>query len=431
MLYFILTIGLILLLAAGIPVAFSLLLTGAIGYLVNMGNIGVWLEMTILPMRMSYSLQNFLLLSIPLFILAAKLMNGSSITEKLFGFANICVGWLPGGIGHANIFASLLFAGMSGTAVSDAAGLGQIEIAAMKKNKYDSGFSAAVTAASSTIGPIFPPSVPMVMFSTISGVSVGKLFLGGVFPGLFLTVILMGMVYLYAKKRGYPREKFPTFSIIIHGLKDAIFPLLTPILLLTGIWSGIFTATEAAAIAALYALLVSIFIFKEMTWKLFIQILKETARDTASIGLVVASAAFYGWVLARSGLTTTFAHWFLSITTNPILFMLLVNIFFLIVGCFLESIAAITIFGPVMLEPAIQLGIDPLFFGVVMVFNLMIGLITPPFGIVLFITADQAKIDFQTMVKAILPFFIPLIGTLIFMSIFPSIITWLPNLLMG
>lgn len=431
MLYFILTIGLILLLAMGIPVGFSLMLAGAIGYLVNIGNIGAWMEMTILPMRISYSLQNFLLLSIPLFILAAKLMNGSSITEKLFGFANVCVGWLPGGIGHANIFASLLFAGMSGTAVSDAAGLGQIEIAAMTKNGYEPDFSAAVTAASSTIGPIFPPSVPMVMFSTISGVSVGKLFLGGVVPGLLLTIILMAMVFLYAKKRGYPKENFPTLPIFLKSLKDAILPLLTPVLLLAGIWSGLFTATEAAAVAALYALFVSVFIFKEMNWKLFVQILKETARDTASIGLVVSSAAFYGWVLARSGLTTTFANWFLSITTNPIFFMILVNIFFLIIGCFLESIAAITIFGPVMLAPAIQLGIDPLFFGVVMVFNLMIGLITPPFGIVLFITADQAKIDFQTMVKATMPFFIPLLGTLIMMSIFPSIITWLPNLLMS
>jgi len=430
MLYFILTIGLIILLAMGIPVGFSLMLTGAIGYMVNIGDIGAWMEMTILPMRMSYSLQNFLLLSIPLFILAAKLMNGSSITEKLFGFANTCVGWLPGGLGHANIFASLLFAGMSGTAVSDAAGLGQIEIAAMTKNGYEPDFSAAVTAASSTIGPIFPPSVPMVMFSTVSGVSVGKLFLGGVVPGILLTLVLMVMVYFYAKKRGYPREKFPTPSVFWNSFKGAILPLLTPVILLAGIWSGTFTATEAAAIAALYALIVSVFIFKEMTWKLFVQILKDTARDTASIGLVTSAAAFYGWVLARSGLTSVFADWILGITTNPVLFMLIINVFFLVIGCFLESIAAITIFGPVMLAPALQLGIDPLYFGVVMVFNLMIGLITPPFGIVLFITADQAKIDFNRMVRATSPFLIPLLGTLILMSFIPGIITWLPNLLM-
>lgn len=430
MLYLILTIGLILLLSMGIPVGFSLMLCGALGYITNMGDVGLWFQMTILPMRMSYSLQNFLLISIPLFILAAKLMNGSSITEKLFGFANVCVGWLPGGLGHANIFASLLFAGMSGTAVSDAAGLGQIEIAAMTKNGYDPDFSAAVTAASSTIGPIFPPSVPMVMFSTVSGVSVGKLFLGGVVPGVLLTLALMVMVYFYAKKRGYPREKFPTVPVFLTSLKGAILPLLTPVILLFGIWSGRFTATEAAAIAALYALLVSTFIFKEMTWKLLFQILKETARDTASIGLVTSAAAFYGWVLARSGLTAAFADWILGITTNPIFFMLLVNIFFLAIGCFLESIAAITIFGPVMLAPAILLGIDPLYFGVVMVFNLMVGLITPPFGIVLFITADQAKISFQRMVKAVAPFYIPLIGCLILMSVIPGIITWLPNLLM-
>ena len=240
----------------------------------------------------------------------------------------------------------------------------------------------------------------------------------------------MVMVYFYAKKRGYPKADFPTRKTFLKGLKDAIFPLLTPIILLVGIWSGKFTATEAAAIAALYALIVSVFIFKEMNLKLFIQILKETARDTASIGIVTSAAAFYGWVLARSGLTTIFAEWILSITTNPIFFMLLVNIFFLVIGCFLESIAAITIFGPVMLAPAIQLGIDPLYFGVVMVFNLMIGLITPPFGIVLFITADLAKISFQRMVKATAPFLLPLLFILVLMSIFPGIITLLPNMLM-
>jgi tripartite ATP-independent transporter DctM subunit len=430
MLYAILTLGLIILLAMGIPVGFSLLLTGAIGYMVNIGDIGAWMEMTILPMKMSYSLQNFLLLSIPLFILAAKVMNGSSITKKLFGFANVCVGWLPGGLGHANIFASLLFAGMSGTATSDAAGLGQIEIEAMKQNGYDDDFSAAVTAASTTIGPIFPPSVPMVMYSTISGVSVGKLFLGGIVPGILLTIVLMIMVYFYARKRNYPKESFPTWARFWDSFKSAIFPILTPIILLSGIWSGMFTATEAAAIAALYALLVSVFIFKEMTWKLLLQILKETARDTASIGLVVAAAAFYGWVLARSGLTVAFADWILGLTSNRILFMLLVNLFFLVIGCFLESIAAITIFGPVMLAPAIQLGIDPLFFGVIMVFNLMIGLVTPPFGIVLFITADQAKISFHKMVKATMPFLIPLLVMLVLMSVIPGIVTGLPNLLM-
>ncbi len=324
---------------------------------------------------------------------------------------------------------------MSGTATSDAAGLGQIEIEAMKQNGYDADFSAAVTAASTTIGPIFPPSVPpMVMYSTISGVSVGKLFLGGIVPGILLTIVLMIMVYFYARKRNYPRESFPpTWARFWDSFKSAIFPpiLTPPIILLSGIWSGMFTATEAAAIAALYALLVSVFIFKEMTWKLLLQILKETARDTASIGLVVAAAAFYGWVLARSGLTVAFADWILGLTSNRILFMLLVNLFFLVIGCFLESIAAITIFGPVMLAPAIQLGIDPLFFGVIMVFNLMIGLVTPPFGIVLFITADQAKISFHKMVKATVPpFLIPLLVMLVLMSVIPGIVTGLPNLLM-
>ena len=372
---------------------------------------------------------NFLLLSIPLFILAAKLMNGSSITKRIFDFANVTVGWLPGGLGHTNIFASLLFAGMSGTAVSDAAGLGQIEIKAMVDAGYDPDFSAAATAASSTIGPIFPPSVPMVMYSTISGVSVGSLFMGGVVPGVLMTIAMMVMVIVYARKKNYPRRPFPTFREFWEAFKYAIIPLLTPVILLTGIWSGWFTTTEAAVVATVYALIVSTLVYREMPFKLFVQILKETAKDTASIGFVTAAAAFYGWVLARSGLNNTIAEFLVSFTTNPVIFMFVVNIFLLIVGCFMESIAAIMVFGPVLLQASNAMGIDPLYFGLVMVLNLMIGLNTPPFGITLFISADIAGISFKQMVKAMLPFYVPLFGMLILLSVFPPVGTWLPSLL--
>ena len=228
----ILTIGLVVLLALGVPVGISLCVIGCVGFMVNSGTIVSWFQLISMPIKLTSSLQNFLLLSIPLFILAAKIMNGSSITKRIFRFANTAVGWLPGGLGHANILASLLFAGMSGTAVSDAAGLGQIEIEAMKENGYDVDFSAAVTAASSTVGPIFPPSVPMVMYSTISGVSVGSLFLGGVVPGVLMTIFMMVLVYVIALRRGYPREKFPTLKELGSSFMDALVPLLTPIILL-------------------------------------------------------------------------------------------------------------------------------------------------------------------------------------------------------
>lgn len=425
----ILTIGLVVMLALGVPVGISLCVIGCVGFMVNSGTIVSWFQLISMPIKLTSSLQNFLLLSIPLFILAAKIMNGSSITKRIFRFANTAVGWLPGGLGHANILASLLFAGMSGTAVSDAAGLGQIEIEAMKENGYDVDFSAAVTAASSTVGPIFPPSVPMVMYSTISGVSVGSLFLGGVVPGVLMTIFMMVLVYVIALRRGYPREKFPTLKELGSSFMDALVPLLTPIILLVGIWTGLFTTTESAVVATVYALFVSFFVFHEMTLSRLWQIIKETVRDTASIGFVTAAAAFYGWVLTRCGVSNAIAEFLASVTTNPAIFMLIVNIALLIIGCFMESIAAILVFGPVLLTAATAMGIDPLYFGLVMVLNLMIGLTTPPFGVCLFVIADTAKISFQRMVKAMLPFYIPLFGMLILLSLFPAIGTWLPGLL--
>ena len=394
-----------------------------------MGSINGFLQLYVVPLKMSYSLSNFLLLSIPLFIMAAKVMNSSSITKKIFGFANTAVGWLPGGLGHANVFASLLFAGMSGTAVSDAAGLGSIEIEAMKNEGYDAEFAAAVTAASSTVGPIFPPSVPMVMFATVSSVSVGSLFLAGVVPGVIMTIAMMILVYVIAKKRNYPRAPFPTVKSFAKGFIDAFIPLLTPIILLVGIWTGVFTTTESAVIATAYAILISFVLYRDMSFKSLFRIFKETAIDTASIGLVVAAAAFYGWVLARSGLTVALAEWVVSVAKTPTMFLIMINVFFLIIGCFLESIAAILIFGPILVSPAVAIGVDPLVLGLVIVLNLSLGLLTPPFGIVLFITKDMAKVSFGKMVKAVLPFFVPLFGTLILITFCPQIATFLPHLL--
>ncbi len=426
---FVLTVGLIILLALGIPVGICLCVVGCIGYIINMGDINSWFMLFAMPLKLTSSLQNFLLLSIPLFILAAKIMNGSSITKRIFDFANVVVGWLPGGLGHTNIFASLLFAGMSGTAVSDAAGLGQIEIKAMTDAGYDPDFSAAATAASSTIGPIFPPSVPMVMYSTISGVSVGSLFMGGVLPGILMTLAMMAMVIVYARKKNYPRMPFPTFKQFWEAFKRAFIALLTPVILLVGIWAGFFTATEAAVVATVYALIISTLVYRDLPLQRFFEVLKETAHDTASIGFITAAAAFYGWVLARSGVNNVISEYLMTFTDSPVVFMFVVNIFLLIVGCFMESIAAIMVFGPVLLQASTALGIDPLYFGLVMVLNLMIGLNTPPFGVTLFVSADIAGISFKRMVKAMVPFYVPLFGMLILLSVCPAVGTWLPSLL--
>ncbi len=429
MIYLVVTAGLILLLVLGFPIGVALGIIGFSGYMLNIGPVMAWVNAGILPQKMSYSLMNFLLISIPLFIFAAKIMNGSGITKRIFSFANTVVGFLPGGLGHANVVSSLIFSGMSGAAVSDASGLGQIEIEAMTSHGYDPDFSAAVTASSSTIGPIFPPSVPMVVFSTISGVSVGKLFLGGVIPGLLMTAAIMVMIVIYAMKRGYERLPVPTPGEVVLAFGKALLPMLTPVILLIGIWTGVFTPTEAAAVAALYALIVSAGVYRDLSFSGLFQLLKDTARETANIGFVIAAAAFYGWVLARSGMTMFLAEWIGSVATSPLAFLFLVNIFFLIVGCFLEAIAAILVFGPILYPVSVTLGIDPVQFGVIMVLNLMIGLLTPPFGIVLFIVRDLAKITFRQMIRATIPFLVPLFAVLILMNLFPGIVTWLPGML--
>lgn len=425
----VLLIGFVVLLALGVPIGVSLLAAGSAGFILSYGEISAWLDLISMPLKLTGSLQNFLLLSIPMFILAAKIMNGASITKRIFDFANVVVGWLPGGLGHANIVASLIFAGMSGTAVSDAAGLGQIEIEAMSSNGYDREFSAGVTAASSTIAPIFPPSVPMVMYATVSGASVGALFMGGVIPGILMTISMMAIVYVVAKKRHYPKMPFPSLKTLATSFWKALIPMMTPVILLAGIWTGVFTTTEAAAVATIYALFVSFVVFREMTWARLWQILKEVSRDTANTAFVVAAAAFYGWVLARCGVTNAIANWLIGITDSPIVFMLIVNIALLVIGCFMEAIAAILVFGPVLMQAITALSIDPVYFGVIMVLNLMIGLLTPPFGVCLFITADVAKINFKSMLKGVLPFYIPLFATLILITVFPGLITWLPSFL--
>ena len=425
----VLLIGFVVLLALGVPIGMSLLVAGAAGFMVSYGDIAAWFDLVAMPLKLTSSLQNFLLLSIPMFILAAKIMNGASITKRIFDFANIVVGWLPGGLGHANIVASLIFAGMSGTAVSDAAGLGQIEIEAMTTNGYDKEFSAGVTAASSTIAPIFPPSVPMVMYATVSGASVGALFMGGVLPGLIMTISMMAIVWVVAQKRHYPKMPFPSLKEVGTAAWKAVLPMMTPVILLAGIWTGIFTTTEAAAVATMYALIVSTFVFREMSWKHLWEILKEVSRDTANTAFVVAAAAFYGWVLARCGATNAIANWLIGITDSPMVFMLIVNLALLVVGCFMEAIAAILVFGPVLMQAVTALAIDPVYFGVVMVLNLMIGLLTPPFGVCLFITADVAGINFKQMVKGVAPFYIPLFFTLIQLTLVPGVATWLPSFL--
>jgi len=424
---YILGLGLVVLLVLGLPVAFGLGLSGVVAAIVN----GQLFQFSIIANKMQFSLQNFLLIAIPLFILAAKLMNTAGITQKIFRFADTLVGFLPGGLGHANVVASLIFAGMSGAAVVDAAGLGQVELDAMNKSGYPKDFSVAVTGASSTIGPIFPPSIPMVVFSFVSGVSVGRLFLGGVVPGVLMSVVLMIMIAFYAKRNNFPRSGFPKFAVAAKIFLDALLPLLTPVILLGGIWLGIFTPTEAAAMAVCYALIIGLFVIRELKFRDVVRVFVETAKETAIIGFVVAASGIYGFVLMQSGTTIEIANWLVSISQSPLVILLTINVFLLIIGCFIDSTVAILILGPLLMPVIEKVGIDPVHFGVVMVLNLMIGLLTPPFGIVLFVLAQVSGLKFAQVVKAILPFLIPLFAVLILIVFVPEVVTFLPNLVMG
>ena len=421
-----LTLGLVVFLMMGLPVAMALGLSAVGASLLS----GAPFQFTILSQKMQFALQNYVLLAIPLFILAAKLMNTAGISLRIFRFADTLVGFLPGGLGHANILGSLIFSGMSGAAVVDAAGLGQIEHEAMTKSGYPSKFAVACTASSSIIGPIFPPSIPMVVFSFVSGVSVGRLFLGGVVPGLLMTAALMVWVAIQAKKHNYPRQPFPTMATATKSFSEAVVPLMAPIILLGGIWLGIFTPTEAAGVASLYALVVGIFALRELSLQDLVRAFTETARETAIIGFLVAASAFYGWVLMRTGLTLKLAEWLVGISRDPWVILILINLFLIVVGCFLDSTVAILILGPVFMPVIAAVGIDPVHFGVVMVLNLMIGLMTPPFGMILFVMQQVSGLSFEEVVKACMPPMVPLAIVLVLITFFPSIVIWLPNLVM-
>lgn len=372
---------------------------------------------------------NFTLLAIPFFLLAAKMMNVGSITKKIFNFANSLVGWIPGGLAHANIVASILFAGMSGAAVADASGLGTIEVEAMKNEGFDADFSAAVTAASSTIGPIIPPSIPLVMFGVAGGVSISKLLIAGLIPGIMMGILMMIVSYIISKKRNYPKRKYPSLKEFIKLFLDAFFPMMTPIILIGGIILGIFTPTEAAAVAAAYAFILTVFVYKEITAKQLFQVLKEVVRETVAIMIIVAVSNLFGYLLVKTQIPNKIINSLLSLTSNKVVLLLIINAFLLIIGCFMETNAAILIIAPILLPITTILGVNPVQVGVIMILNLMIGLLTPPIGMVLFATSRVAKVSIEKIIIELKPYYIVLLLALLMVTFIPAVSIWLPNIL--
>jgi TRAP-type C4-dicarboxylate transport system permease large subunit len=422
--------------------------------------------------RMIGGIDSFPLLAVPFFILAGNLMNNAGITTRIYNYALALVGWLKGGLGHVNVVGSVIFAGMSGTAIADAAGLGTIEIKAMEEHGYSKEFAVGVTAASATLGPIIPPSLPFVIYAMMANVSVGSLFLAGILPGLTMALLMMVTVAYYAHKNGWgadvkfewPRVskalietavviawpllmwalitklEFAAQPTVIIGLIalfladkafkfQAVLPIMTPVLLIGGMSSGIFTPTEGAIAACVWAMVLGFVWYRTLSFRMFVKVCLDTVETTATVLFIVAAASIFGWMLTATGVTAAISKFVLGFTNEPWIFLLMANLLMLFVGCFLEPTAAITILVPILVPICQHLGIDLVHFGLVMVLNLMIGLLHPPMGMVLFVLARVAKLSVERTTMAILPWLVPLLITLAIITYMPKAVLWLPNLM--
>ena len=374
---------------------------------------------------------SFTFVAAPLFILMGHVMNNAGVTHRIFDFALAIVGWLRGGLCHANVVASMIFAGMSGSAVAEAGGLGTVEIKAMRDANYPAGMAAGLTAAAATIGPIIPPSLPMVVYGAAAEVSVGKLFIAGVIPGLLMGLALMVLSSIMARRLALPKGEFPSAAHLWRKFRAAFWALMTPVVLLAGMVSGVFTPTEAAAVATLYALILGLFVYRSFRVGALPRLILDTIETTGVVMALVMAAKLLGWCLAISRIPQIVGAALTTWTTSPLVYLLIVNVLLLVVGCFMEGIAAMLILIPILVPVAMKLGIDPVHFGVVFVLNLMIGTVTPPVGVVLYVVANIARISFERMSRAIVPFLIPLLVVLAGITLWPPLTTWLPQLALG
>ena len=381
--------------------------------------------------KLTDSLNSFPLLSVPFFILTGILMNTGGITERIFDFAKALLGHYRGGMGHVNIGASLIFSGMSGSALADAGGLGQLEIKAMRDAGYDDDTCGGITAASCIIGPLVPPSIAMIIYGVIANESIAKLFIAGFVPGVLVTVALMVMNYFIAKKRNYPRTPKATLQQRCDAFKKAIWAVLTPLLIIGGIFSGLFTPTEAAVIAATYSTVIGMFVYKELNLQRFFKSCVEAIAITGVTVLMVMTVTFFGDMIARERVAMRVADLFVSFADTQLMVLVMINGLLLFLGMFIDALALQFLVLPMLIPIAQQFGIDLVFFGVMTTLNMMVGILTPPMGMALFVVARVGNMSVSTVTKGVLPFLIPIFTTLILITIFPEIITFIPNLLLS
>ena len=417
---------------------FILIMLGVhVGYAIIMASVfffatsGGWSLVPFALEQMFNGINSQTLLAVPFFVLAGNLMNGGGVTTRIFDFAASMIGHRKGGLAHVNVLASLIFSGMSGSALADAGGLGQLEIKSMKDAGFDEGFAGGITAASCIIGPLVPPSTPLIIYAVLANQSVEKLFMAGFLPGLLTTVALMIMCSILSHKRNYPSEPKRSWSYRANSFKKSFWALLTPVIILVGIFSGYFTPTEAAVFAALYTMVLGFFVYKELTLKNFFKICLDSIKTSGTIVLMMLGVTLFQFVISREQMPQAIATFFTSHVSSKLTLLLMINIVLLILGTCIDALPLQMILVPILLPAVLAYGINPIHFGVVVIFNLMIGILTPPMGTALFVVARVGNMKFKTLMKGVVPFLIPLIITLILLNIFPQITLLLPTLLTG
>ncbi|WP_059104494.1 TRAP transporter large permease [Shouchella shacheensis] len=412
----------IILLFLSVPVGFSLIIVALLYFIM-----GDWHLVYASATQLVNGIDNFTLLAIPFFILTGTLMNSSGITDRIFNFAKSLVGHVTGGMGHVNITASVMFSGMSGSSLADAGGLGQLEIRTMRKAGYDDDYNGGLTASSAILSGIIPPSLNMIIYAAIAGVSVSSMFIAGIIPGLLVCLSLYITAYVMAKKRGYPVQERASMKTIGKAFWKAFWALLTPFIIIIGIFSGYFTPTEAAVVSTLYAMILGFFVYKELTLKILFSNIVEAMKLTGVVALMLMAVEFFGQVIAREQIAIRVADFFLNVTENRILLLLLIGLLLLILGTFIEALALLVLLVPVLIPVITALGIDPIFFGVFVILILMIGILTPPMGMALFVVSRVGDIPIGTMFRGVIPFLLPLVVTAVILILFPELVTFLPN----
>ncbi len=418
---------LVVLMLLGLPIAVSMGLTAILSFLA-LGNTAL---LSMVPQRMYAGTTSFTLLAIPFFILAGNLMNTGGITQRLVRFAQCLVGHIRGGLGHVTVVTNMIMAGMSGSAVADATGTGAVLIPAMERAGYPRKFSAALVGAASTIGPVIPPSIPFVIFGSMTGTSVGRLFLGGFVPGVLMGVFLMVTVAIIAGRRGYPRERRASLRELLVSTLQAAPAWGAPVIIIGGILAGLFTPTEAAAVASVYALVLGMLVYREITLADLPRILWETVRNTVQVMFIISAPSVFGWVLIQQRIPTMIVEGLMALTGKRWVLLLIVNAILLILGCFMEGIAIMLLTIPVFMPLVARVGMDPVHFGVMMTLNLMIGLLTPPVGMCLYAVSSISQVPLWPLAKELWPYIVALLACLALITYIPGLVLWVPNLVMG